>query len=74
MADTTFISAEDTKELWKYEVSEFTILYASSTYNVPVERITGLDITNDYEKNIVPIMKLNMTIEPAVYKEILKNN
>ena len=73
MADTTFISAEDTKELWKYEVSEFTILYASSTYNVPVERITGLDITNDYEKNIVPIMKLNMTIEPSVYNEIVKN-
>lgn len=73
MADTTFISSEDTKEIWKYEVTEFTILYASSTYNVPVERITALDIVNDYEKNIVPIMKLNMTIEPSVYNEIIKN-
>ena len=73
MADTAFISSEDTKEIWKYEVTEFTILYASSTYNVPVERITALDIVNDYEKNIVPIMKLNMTIEPSVYNEIIKN-
>lgn len=68
-----FIDEEDVLQIWKYTISEFTLLYPGSTYDIPLERLTDFTIENDYEKNIFPIIKLNMSLESNVYQAIVEN-
>lgn len=71
--DNRFITSEDIIQEWKYDVTELSILYRDKSYNVPPERVTGFNIDNDYENNLFPIIKVNMTIDPDVYSDILKD-
>lgn len=68
-----FINDTDKLQVWKYKVEEFTLLFSSSTYDIPTERITSFSIDNDYEKYLFPIVKITMGLEPSVYKEIIAN-
>ena len=65
-----FINPETDKILvWKYHIEEFTIIYKQSTYNVEPEKITGLSFKGKMETDLFPIIKINMSIEPSIYKE-----
>lgn len=69
-----FIDSETDKILtWKYHMDEFTIIYKEKTYNVLPDKITGISFTGDMEKNMFPIIKINMMIEPSIYKEMVAN-
>lgn len=68
-----FISSKDKVIQWKYVVSEFTIIYPTSTYNIPPERVQSISIDNNYEKNLFPIIRINTTIEPDIYKQMIAN-
>lgn len=68
-----FINSTDKLQVWKYKVEEFTLLFPSSTYDIPTERVTSLSIDNKYEKYLFPIVKITMGLEPSVYREIIAN-
>lgn len=68
-----FIAETDKMQVWKYTITEFTLILPSSTINIPTERITGLTIENDYETNVFPIIQLSMILEPSVYNQIIQN-
>lgn len=73
MIDLAFINETDKIQVWKYAVTEFTLIFPSSTMDIPTERLTGLTIENDYERNVFPIVQLSMVLEPSVYNEIIQN-
>lgn len=58
---------------WRYQVTEFIILYANSQYEVPAERTSAISLTHDYEHNLFPILKWEIVLEPSVYYEIMKS-
>ena len=68
-----FINATDKLQVWKYKVEEFTLLFPTSTYDIPTERITSISIDNIYENYLFPIVRIVMGLEPPVYKEIIAN-
>lgn len=68
-----FINPADKLQVWKYKVEEFTLIFPTSTYDVPIERVLSLSIDNDYEKHLFPIIRISMGLEPSVYKEIITN-
>ena len=69
-----FIDPETDKILvWKYHIEEFTIIYKQSTYSVEPEKITGLSFKGKMETDLFPIIKINMSIEPSIYKEMVAN-
>ena len=69
----SFIGETDKVIQWKYVLSEFTLIYPSSTYNIPVERLQALSIDNDYENNLFPITRIRVNIEPSIYNQMLEN-
>lgn len=72
--ETQFITSDDVIETWYYEIKEVYLLFGSGEkYEVPKERITGLSMDNDYESNIFPICKINMTLESNAYESLIKN-
>ena len=68
-----FIETYDKAVAWSYAIEEFTIIYSGSTYSVPTDRITSISIEGDMETKMFPIFKLDMTIEPSVYNNLVNN-
>lgn len=67
------INETDKYVQWRYSIAEFIVLYPTSTYPIPTERVTALSIIHDYEKNLFPIFKIEFVLESSVYYEIMKN-
>lgn len=68
-----FINDTDKIQIWKYAVTEFTLIFPSSTVDIPTERLTSLTIENDYENNVFPIIQLGIILEPSIYNQIIQN-
>lgn len=66
---------EDTDKFiqWRYQLSEFIILYSNSSYEVPLERTSAISLFHDYENNLFPVFKWEIILEPSVYYEIMKS-
>ena len=68
----SFINSETDEIItWKYIISELTLIFPTWTKDIPVEKVTEFSIDNDYEKNLFPITKINMQLEPDVYKSMV---
>lgn len=55
-----------------YKVTEFFVLLGGKITQIPVERISGIKIENDYDQAIFPIFRMEVTLEPSIYYGILK--
>ena len=68
-----FIEEDDKAVAWSYNMEEFTIIFPGSTYDIPVDRVTAINMDGDMETKMFPIIKIDMTIEPSVYKQLVAN-
>ena len=67
-------SERDKLQRWKYTVKQVSILLSNqNVIEIPVERITQLDIEENYEEYYFPLIKLSMALEPSVYYELLED-
>lgn len=59
---------------WRYCVSEVSLLFENEkSYSLPNERVSSISILDDYEKNVYPIFRIELILEPSVYYKIIKN-
>ena len=64
----------DKIQRWRYNVKQISILLSNqNVIEIPIERITQLDIEENYEEYYFPLIKLSMALEPEVYYEVLKD-
>ena len=58
---------------YKYSISEFFIIINGISTEFPIEKINSFRIENYFEDASFPIFKLNLSMEPSRYFEILQN-
>lgn len=66
-------SEKDRRYKYKYEVTTLNILIGEDTISLPPIRISDIEITHDYTKNLFPIFRFTVVLEPSVYYKILRN-
>lgn len=60
--------------LWKYITKSIKVLIPNSTnIDIPVERLTGFSIEENYEDYYFPVIKVNLVLDVDVYYKILEN-
>ena len=70
----SIFTSEDTFLKWRYTVSEIYILYPKEDpEEIPTERLTSLMISNDYENNLYPIVRIEIVLEASRYYKIIQN-
>lgn len=63
-----------TVKQWLYKAQNVTLrIPGEGNTSIPVERVKGIQIIEEYEQNVFPIFKLTLVLEPSVYYKILKN-
>lgn len=59
---------------WRYSVKEMHLLIqGQNPYTIPAERVNSMTILNDFEKNVFPIFRIEIVLEPSVYYKIIKS-
>ena len=59
---------------WRYSVKEIHLLIqGQNPYTIPAERVNSMTILNDFEKNVFPIFRIEIVLEPSVYYKIIKS-
>ena len=58
---------------YRYRVSEFIIMVGGENIKLEPMQIVGMTISEDFETDIFPVFKVQITIEPEVYIKMVKN-
>ena len=58
---------------YSYSITEFYVIINGVSSEFPLEKITGFKIENYFEDATFPIFKINLSMEPSRYYEILQN-
>lgn len=58
---------------YKYQVTEFELLFDKEIQKVGTERITAISILNDYVTNVFPVFSIKVALESQLYYKIIKN-
>lgn len=70
----SIFTSEDTFLKWRYTVSEIYIIYPKEDpEEIPTERLTSLMISNDYENNLYPIVRIEIVLEASRYYKIIQH-
>ena len=58
---------------WRYKITKLTLKWSGSG-NVEIEpyKVKMVQIIEDYENNVFPIVRLSVVLEPSMYYKILK--
>ena len=63
----------DKVQKWRYKVATIELLLPGETpQKIPNERLTGITIINNYERNMFPVFKIEITLESSIYYKIIK--
>lgn len=63
----------DKVQKWRYKPDTIELLIpGEKPQKIPNERLTGISIINNYEKNMFPVFKIEITLESSVYYKIIK--
>lgn len=64
----------DKVQQWRYHVSEIMLLIpGEDKIVIPVERLNGMNIIDDFENNAFPLFKIELVLESSIYYKLLKN-
>jgi hypothetical protein len=69
----SFSSQNDKKYLCKYQVKTFIIMNGGETIDIGATNILSIEYLNDYEFNIMPLLKVSLQIDIRKKMWILKN-
>ena len=59
---------------WRYTVDNIQIIIPDEDIiTLPPQRLSRMSISNDYEKNVFPIFRINLQLESSTYYKIIKN-
>jgi hypothetical protein len=68
-----FIEASDKYQKWRYNVSEFYILYPDGTQSeVPPHRVQSITISHLFEQNLFPVFRVELILASITYYKIIK--
>lgn len=67
MGEHKLYNVGDYTKKWRYQLKQFAI----NGDDVPTERVTGIEIYSDYEKNAYPILKVTIVLEPSRYYTLI---
>lgn len=69
----TISSPNDKKYLCKYQVKTFVIMNGGETIDIDYTNILSIEYLNDYEFNVLPLLKISLQIDIRKKMWILKN-
>lgn len=70
----SIFNANDKIQKWRYCVNKVSIILSDQkVIDLPVERITQLEIEENYEEYYFPLIKISMALEHSIYYQILKD-
>lgn len=68
----SILTKNDDLRVFKYIISELIIIYDTMTESVPIERVVDVNISNNYFKNIFPVISLKMVMSTDQYLKVVK--
>ena len=64
----------DKLQKWKYTIKNVSVSFSdTSSISIPTERVSQIDIEENYEEYYFPLIKLTLVLESSIYYKILKD-